>query len=1240
MAEGIKTFGKKGEKGVELLDRIKTPTDKAIAGGVGDVLNDFMKDSNAQLLGAFFGTMVTGTKMNKGAFDGMMSNIAQNNIFAKMTGILGNIVSEFKTEEDTLKGHIVKMSEGIQTISDNFLSYLAMVPQNDSKPKAEGSMTYNIVLDTSKASDFANILKQIVELQPENVKNVEKLFTAASQISYIDMSSLQKYFIEPLNSLQDLKYAEIIGITQELVNSDMFINLQDVFSALSGISFENEGIAGAFEALDTFTASLIKYNELDIDGLKLLPQKLELIASIISNDISETANLQYIFEKVNNVGEVNPGMYAAVKGLAVMTAHLLMLSDALDKQSAKEILDSIKELSKIVTELATVIPEIEKNGEAISSALETYNNNIDIALTHSQAANDKMSQLVSNYTATNDKLKEAKKSSNGIDYKEMTLTLNDLGTTIALMGATMLIGGYIVTKNLDILAGSFKFAIALTAFMTMILIPIALVNIIYSKTGTTQQSIDGVVRLVTGLSLIMILGGIVYSLGGIGLSKNAIRFAKDLAVFLTLILLPITLISLISKGSVLEELDNVANLIIKSAIVMILGALIVNNDALVKSSLKFGIVLGAFLLLTLTPIAIFGAMVGKIAMKYINDIGKFIIICTVVMLIGALFMSNDALWKQSLRFGVLLMAFTGLVLLPFVIFGTIIGSKKTELFIRSLAGMIIAFSLILMVGGMFMTWGNGKYALGAKKFALLVFLFTASMVLIVALVSLFMNEKAMMAIRQFGLMIVLFTTLLIIGALFMMVDGFGEAAISFGILVVSFTAIMGIVLGMISKFITKDTLIGVAEFGIMVALLAASLIIGGLAVKLIGYEAMLTFAAMITVMLGVVILYVKLTSKIDPAQMVISMGVMLMFSISIAILSGAFYLAKIAVKNFSWEDYGILFALVGGFVAIFALVGIPFVSALVSAASAAFILMGVALTSLSIGIWMVHTIVNGFDRFDVMEEIDLFKKILLKLSVVFALIGVLSPLIAPASVAVSLMSVAISLFSGAMFLVNALIDNNQNADDNLSTISKWLLAMGGIFSLLGLLSPVIVLGSGVLVMLSAALVTFDLAMGGVILVVNSSKDLKPKDLENFGAVLNGFFKAIQEGLPRPLTILKLIARVAGVSAFVVPLGIMMGLLGTSIKDFASLSIADEWNPKTGKPIHYKQLTSNDFTAVIDNISLIVNTFITALDQIYTKHGHLIDEASSDSIFSVIMGKPKSPILKTIRLANMLGRKFV
>lgn len=1448
MAKEIKTFGSKGQKADEILNRIKTPTDQAVSGGVDSILNDFVRDTNAQMLGAFFGTMVTGTKMNKGSFDNMMATIAQKNVFNKINEVLDNLYTQTSGDEHTLFGHVVKISDTIKLISDGLLSYFAVPPVAGSQ---QGSMTYNITLDTSKAEDFDKILKSIAELAPENVKNVEKLFDSAAKISYIDMSSLHKNFIEPLNALTDLKYADIIKITEELVLSDMFMNLQDVFSSLSGISFSNDNIETAFTALDTFTASLIKYNELDINGLKILPEKLDLVMSILNADYGNKANLTDLFKKINDIGEVDPAVYSAIQGLAIATAHLLLFSEGLDKEAEKDITKSIESFNTIIdslktkvvlseddkeaikasinalkeciVELSNVTQDIQQSGEDIAKIFGDYNNNIDLALKSSQSANAKMVQLVDTYKATNEKIKESSEVIEGVNYKDFSVSLTDLGSVILLMGLTMMLGGYLISKNPELIIGSFKFALTLAAFITVLMVPIFLINTLYSKLDVTQHSLGEVTRLVSGMAFVMIIGGMVYKWLGNDLSKNAMLFAIDMAKFLTLMLIPIALVGLISKRNVLQDMDAVGGFVVKSALVMIIGALIVQRKDIIDAALDFGIVLGSFIFLTLLPVIVFGAIVENNGIKYIKDIGRFVITCTLVMMLGALFMGNEKLWKRALQFGVLMAAFIGTILLPIALFSAFVEDPRTMQFLQDITSMIISFSLILMVGGLFMTWGNGKYAVGATKFALLMFAFTASLVLTIAVISRIVNEKALLAIRQFTKMVTMFATLLIVGALFMMLPGFAVAAISFAGLMLVFTALMGVVMVILSKTLRKDTLAMVGQFGLMVVLLSFALIVGGLTVHMIGLAPILMFAAMVGVMIGMIVLYVKLTSKINPAQMLKSMGVIVLFSISMLILSVAVAAAKKAIAGFEWKDIGKLLLVVGGLVAVFALIGIPYVAALVALGSTVVAAMGVALTIFSGALWVVHNIVKGFDGQDIYEEILTLCGVVGILGVLFSLIGPLSVLIIPASIAIAAMSVSITLFAGAMqlihimcknsdkyledlsqtmiilgilgvvysvigalalpiafgsvailgisasmlafsgalelihnmvsynasiigeiltiiacasmlgvfyglvgvisplviaasvamaalsisltmfsgalwivneligdnsketlknlavmsacivsfgvvygligalalpialgsvalsalsvslglfggvlALINVMIDSNLDVLAKIGTLSLCLIGLSGVFTLLGTLSPLIAIGSAVLTMLSGALLLFDAAIAGIVGVMKMVQTIDSTQTDKFATTLTGFFDAVDKGLPGPGKVLKLIAKAAGVTTLILPLSTMMGALANAIKDFASLRIPVEWDEKTGKATKYRQIKQNDFKDVITNVSDIVDTFMTALEGIYKKHSKTIDEATNSSMFSLLFGKPKSSLLRTIKVANMLG----
>lgn len=79
---------------------------------------------------------------------------------------------------------------------------------------------------------------------------------------------------------------------------------------------------------------------------------------------------------------------------------------------------------------------------------------------------------------------------------------------------------------------------------------------------------------------------------------------------------------------------------------------------------------------------------------------------------------------------------------------------------------------------------------------------------------------------------------------------------------------------------------------------------------------------------------------------------------------------------------------------------------------------------------------------------------------------------------------------------------------------------------------------------------------------------------------------------------KEIAKIAAVTKALSGMGNMIANIAEGVKSYAELKVPIAWDPKTGKPIGFRQLTNTDFTNAATNISTIISTVGGAILAIY------------------------------------------
>lgn len=585
---------------------------------------------------------------------------------------------KFRTSMDSfIKKFDTKFFGNITTIKDTLGNILSAVTNTaQASTTNEAGEAVAVVLDTSKA------------------KNIESLIKSSNYIfddekSFEGLVKLKEFFTE-LNKLTNEE--GIVTIAVKNVNSIPTLSknlrskmetLTEIFTMLGGMSnVDYSKIKEVANVLDEIfvelNEKLIKINELNIEAnIESLKTKLEEIQKFYTENIAVTAaairehsaDLEVIRESTGNAYEV------AISGDIEFDRDKLEESE----NAIGEIIDAIAALGLVMLLGGWII---SKHKELIKGSLE-FGATLALFLMELMIPIYLINKIASN--------------------KTLEGNIGEIILYITTMSLIMLLGAWLGSSD-KMLKGSLRFGFMLTAFLTMLMIPIAMLITLSEKSEGVLKNIANINKIVITSSIIMTLGAFLIESINV---KNALMFGAVLGVFIFEVISPFILFSLVARKAwfIAEEVNK---LIITCSIILILGAYLMNQPGLIKKALEFGAVLGLFILETVAPLMLFALLEEK-AFKTIKAVQWYIISATVIMLIGAMLVKNKEFVDNALMFGGIFMLFIIETLAPIFVFALF--SKLAAGVLLELAVFIGVCSFVMMLGAYFITSGLWKQSL-------------------------------------------------------------------------------------------------------------------------------------------------------------------------------------------------------------------------------------------------------------------------------------------------------------------------------------------------------------------------------------------------------------------------------------------------------------------------------------------------------------------------------------------------
>lgn len=624
----------------------------------------------------------------------------------------------------------------------------------------------------------------------------------------------------------------------------------------------------------------------------------------------------------------------------------------------------------------------------------------------------------------------------------------------------------------------------------------------------------------------------------------------------------------------------------------------------------------------------------KLSFEGADNLGKLLLVMTGSLLIGAVFMALG-LAGEAFKFLIFMSLYLVMVCVVMSVMKTLTDNSADTL--TGFAVLIASLTLCLIIGAIFMISGLWAEAL---KFGVILTLFTIIIGFSLNFIRAVSGDAKI--VGEFAKLIFSLTLCLIIGALFMKMDGFFKNALLFGVLLAGFVFLISISIALMGALVKNDKVTG--QFNTLILTVAGILIIGALLMYIddFGLNALL-FAGLvvgfIAVIGGAIFLLDKFVKGGDKLVMMLSIMIGV---ITFSLLIGASFMAGGYVGP-ALEFIGLSALLIVTFSAIafgLSYIAAPMLLGILAMGATAVVIM---LIGMCIG--NINDIINEIGDFDSFNEglIGILGSIW-SISWRMTLLAPLAPLILAGALAIGAVSTTIDLVADAIESIYDAMKKSPSKE-NIETFFKGAEAMfDGVLDLpfvkLTFAAPMIksidsitkVIGriARTIATISSLKVPTSFDKDGnptsfVNLTENHFTDAKKNIndiISNIGETIiktyndnKELFNVQSNGLFGSKTIFSIVA------TSIRSLGSMLSGIATGISSFASMRVADKWD-KDGKPIHFVPF---NFKTDVESMGTFLNSLLTSLagtiQKVYETNPKLFESSNwftSETPFSKVV----------------------
>lgn len=504
----------------------------------------------------------------------------------------------------------------------------------------------------------------------KNMKGVDELFdqlkVVIDKVAALDFSKYNKKFLEKISIFADFIYNLMYScdVLQQLLESDEDFIEVSIFT----VNLQKNAIDKLIELDFTgFNKTKIK----QLENFNKYIAQLVHSANILSKSVMFIKLAQTFKEDILGYTKMLSEFISGNNG----KGGLVMVMARIEKATANGL--DLKIVNKFFTELRDVMKTINK-----------------LSL-QAKLASILKGTLIKSIGVLNEIIDEV----NDINIKKITANisgLHDLAEFITDL-RTIFVGVTVCAIfALPAFVGAYLIKFTAEAIINTLNIAIQGINKIIAE----KQNVDNIKEFA---KIVLVLGGIMLIaalVGGI-LIKNAanvLGFAALLAAFIGLVVFAISLATIFANAENLYAVGQLSHIIVTCSLVMMFGALFMLTG-LAPQALMFGLTLAAFIFIVMIPFTIMSRFF-KNAIAGAKEISILIVTCTLVMMLGALFMLTG-LWKESLLFGATLMTFILMVIAPFILLIKM-GGRKAIKAVDDIKNLIITCTIILIMGAFLM----------------------------------------------------------------------------------------------------------------------------------------------------------------------------------------------------------------------------------------------------------------------------------------------------------------------------------------------------------------------------------------------------------------------------------------------------------------------------------------------------------------------------------------------------------
>jgi len=976
---------------------------------------------------------------------------------------------------------------------------------------------------------------------------------------------------EPIKTPSNYYQASVVGgLNEFFVNDSENWGMEEGISSVLGVMVGNAN-ASKFANLKTNAVENTIFGK---DFGKDIKDKMDAIKVAIETNIapyvsSISFGLAYIINLLESISN---------NSLAGKIDLIISLKNPKDFDTLSQFIDSMS----VNPDIKKKIDEFKENIKLLQEVFDVNIQTLYDSVAAQKEHIDEIEEAIKKST-------EVATSAAKIDAKELEESRSnaaDIIDSVALLGMVMIIGGLIISKNEKIIEGSLKFGMTLAAFLLTLMVPVAILAAI-NKYLNSDNNLDAVMSFLIVSSAIMMIGAAFMFIPR--MSFMALKFTKVFTKFLLFILVPIALISLISNSAALQQMQVVASFIKTSTLIMILGAaiMVLGGGKYVKEALKFGGVLGLFILTILTPIMIYGLLVRKAA-KLMDNYASLVVTASILMILGALIFTygGGAYVKNALKFGAVLGLFILCILTPIIIYSVLV--KEGEKTLKWFSRLVITATIIMLVGAYFVNKKN--LVVRALAFGVILMVFMALCIAPILVFGLILR-KGEQTLKQFTIFLLAETAIMLMGAMLVLKHPeYIIGALAFGVVLAIFVSLTLLPFLLYQNKI-KKAIPSLITFGAFIFVVGVTMMLGAFVIDRYWKGALL-----FTICTGIfVVMMYEIVNQLGDGRKEAKLKRGIINAYLIAGLCAAFGLAFGIVdlmlpngKDLAWLTAKMI--LIGGFI-----VGMTFVLKLISKVNAKDLLWGtLAMAGIAVIIGLL-----GFSL-RIVNESNITLDTLASVGIMAACVGIFAIIlgimgIGPIAAAIGIgeavaagIAVVMALLGWSIKTVHKSLESVGGGETAIEEAGMLALIAGAYAVMFACLIPFIVTMPFALIavgLITAAVIPLT---GAIFLI---SKAVKAATEAGDVSVIKSVFDAFKENAIPSVGVIwfiKSMRKISMITSIVNPLCYAMRRIGRTVADLASLKVAIAWD-KDGNPIKYRQLTDKDFKLAAEGVTKIITT---------------------------------------------------